>query len=153
MYRDKHIDTITKVNYVLTNHLGSYINASIKYSIVSSWGYLNKETDKWDGMIGELVEDIADIGASPLFFTSDRVYVIQYIAMTSPTGSKFLFRAPKLSYTNNVFLLPFDDFVWICLVALVVVTAIFLTGAIFAEWSVPLSQLVKSHVKIIKYIL
>lgn len=120
--------------------MGSYVNASIKYSIVSSWGYLNQDTGTWDGMIGELVHGDADIGASPLFFTSDRVDVIQYIAMPSPTGSRFLFRAPKLSYTNNIFLLPFDDLVWICLVALIMVTAICLVAATFAEWKVPLSQ-------------
>lgn len=141
-FRDKHIDTITKVNYALTNHLVSYVNATVRYSVVSTWGYRNKTTGDWDGMIGELVNNISDIGASPLFFTSDRVSIIQYIAMPSPTTSEFIFRAPKLSYTDNVFLLPFDNLVWLCLLALVLVTAIFMTGAIFAEWKVPLGPLV-----------
>lgn len=93
-------------------------------------------------MIGQLVNNISDLGASPLFFTSDRISFIQYIAMPSPTSSAFIFRAPKLSYTNNVFLLPFDNLVWLCLIALVLVTAVFMTGAIFAEWMVPLAPLV-----------
>lgn len=139
---DKHIDTITKVNYVLTNHMIAYANATVQYSVVSTWGYLNKSTGQWDGMIGQLVNDDADIGASPLFFTGDRVAIIQYIAMPSSTTSVFIFRAPKLSYTDNVFLLPFDNLVWLCLIALVVVTAIFLTGAIFSEWKVPLAPIV-----------
>lgn len=139
---DKHIDTITKVNYVLTNHMIDYVNATVQYSIVSTWGYLNKTTDQWDGMIGQLVNDDAQIGASPLFFTADRVATIQYIAMPSPTTSVFIFRAPKLSYTDNVFLLPFDNLVWLCLIALVFVTAICLTGAIFSEWNVPLAPIV-----------
>lgn len=108
--RDKHIDTITKVNYILTNCLVQYyLNARVNYSIVSTWGYFNTTTKRWDGMIGELSQNVADLGASPLFFTTDRIAVIEYVAMTSATRSKFIFRSPKLSYTENVFLLPFDD--------------------------------------------
>jgi glutamate receptor, ionotropic, invertebrate len=107
-YHDKHIDTITKVNYILTNHLVGFLNATVSYSVVPTWGYLNTDTGIWSGMIGELTENFADLGASPLFFTIDRVPVIEYLAMTSETRSKFIFRSPKLSYTDNVFLLPFD---------------------------------------------
>lgn len=141
---DKHIDTITKSNYVLTNYVIAFVNATVSYSIVPSWGYQNKTTERWDGMIGELVENQADIGASALFMTDDRAGTIEYIAMPSPTGSAFIFRAPKLSYTDNVFLLPFDDFVWLCLLALVFVTAVFLALATFVEWKVPLAQLVRN---------
>lgn len=108
-YVDKHLDTISKVNYILTNDIIVFMNATVQYSVVSSWGYLNNETGQWDGMIGELVRGEAQVGASALFFTADRVGIIQYLSMTSPTKSKFVFQAPKLSYTENVFLLPFGD--------------------------------------------
>lgn len=108
-YVDKHLDTISKVNYMLTNDIIIFMNATVKYRVVSSWGYLNNETGHWDGMIGELVRGEAQVGASPLFFTTDRVGTIQYLSMTSPTKSKFVFQAPKLSYTENVFLLPFGE--------------------------------------------
>lgn len=91
-------------------------------------------------MIGELVTKSADLGASPLFFTADRVDVIDYIACTSQTRSKFVFRSPKLSYTDNVFLLPFDGGVWGSLFALIVITSIVLYVASKAEWK---SKLVK----------
>lgn len=135
-YRDKHIDTITKVCFILTNHLISYLNASVTYSIVSSWGYLDAN-GSWSGMIGQLVRNEADLGATSLFFTADRVSVIQYIAMPSSTGSAFIFRSPKLSYTDNVFLLPFDDFVWICLGCLVLITAGCLLITVFVESRLP----------------
>lgn len=106
-YANKHLDTISKVNYLLTNDIIVFMNASVQYSIVPSWGYLNNETGHWDGMIGQLVRGEAELGASPLFFTADRVGTIQYLSMTSPTKSKFVFQAPKLSYTENLFLLPF----------------------------------------------
>lgn len=33
-FRDKHVDTITKVNYKLTNQLVEWLNATVSYSIV-----------------------------------------------------------------------------------------------------------------------
>lgn len=85
-------------------------------------------------MIGELVTHKADLGASPLFLTSDRIDVIDYLACTSETRSKFVFRSPKLSFTDNVFLLPFDHYVWSCLIGLVFVAAIVLFIASITEW-------------------
>lgn len=153
--RYKHIDTITKVNYILTNHLIDYLNASIEYSIVSTWGYLDNATNTWSGMIGQLVTKKADLGASPLFFTEDRIPIIQYLAMTSPTRSKFIFKSPKLSFTDNVFLLPFENVsicnmcsrffnffllpiksVWICLGATIIVTSTALFLVSYIEWRI-----------------
>ncbi|KAG5667152.1 hypothetical protein PVAND_015149 [Polypedilum vanderplanki] len=130
----KHIDTITKVNFHLTNRLIEWLNASINYSVVDSWGYFDNKTNKWNGMIGELIDNKADIGASPLFLTSDRIDVIDYLICTSQTRSKFVFRSPKLSFTENVFLLPFDKFVWICLLMLPFIAAIVLYFSMFIEW-------------------
>lgn len=91
-------------------------------------------------MIGELETKAADLGASPLFFTADRVDVIEYIACTSETRSKFVFRSPKLSFTDNVFLLPFDSGVWKSLGAMVILASLALYVASRAEWK---SNLVK----------
>lgn len=85
-------------------------------------------------MVGELLRNEAELGASPLFMTTDRVPLIQYIAMPSPTGSRFVFRAPKLSYTDNVFLLPFNNLVWFCLIGLIVVTGLCFMIAVSTEW-------------------
>lgn len=112
----------------------SFLNASAEYSIVNSWGYKDDKTNEWSGMVGQLVHHEAELGASPLFMTFDRIHIIQYIASTTKTGSRFIFRPPKLSYTDNVFLLPFDSFVWYCLIVLVIITAAFLIVAIFIEW-------------------
>jgi glutamate receptor, ionotropic, invertebrate len=91
-------------------------------------------------MIGELVTKAADLGASPLFFTLDRIDVIEYVACTSQTRSKFVFRSPKLSYTENVFLLPFDKSVWGSLAAMIVIAAFVLYISAHAEWK---SKIVK----------
>lgn len=86
------------------------------------------------GMVGQLIRNEVELGATPLFMTVDRVSIIQYIASPTPTGSRFIFRSPKLSYTDNVYILPFDEFVWYCLLLLIFVTAVFLTISILIEW-------------------
>lgn len=118
---------------MLTEFLMSYLNSSAEYSIVSTWGYKDDKTNEWSGMVGQLVRQEAELGASPLFMTVERVPIIQYIVSPTPTGSRFIFRSPKLSYTDNVFLLPFDSFVWYCLMVLVTITALFLIASIYIE--------------------
>lgn len=120
----------------------TYLNASIIYFFVDTWGYYNETTKQWSGMIGNLVNNEAELGASPLFFTTDRIDVIEYIAMTSATRSKFVFRSPKLSYTDNVFILPFDKFVWFSMAGMIIVSVIILSFATLMEWKLPLRTMV-----------
>lgn len=131
--RDIHVDTISKISYQLTNHLMIFVNGSVKYSIVSTWGYKNQTTGKWNGMVGELLDNEADIGATGLFFITDRVALLEYISNPSSLRGGFIFRAPKLSYTNNIYLLPFDRLLWICLAILVLAIAACLGGAVMIE--------------------
>lgn len=91
-------------------------------------------------MVGQLVRNEVEIGATPLFMTVDRVALIQYIAQPTSAGSRFIFRAPKLSYTDNVYLLPFDSFVWMCLCGLVLFTAFTLAISVFVEWKMQSAQ-------------
>lgn len=86
-------------------------------------------------MIGELTRKEAVIGGTALFFTSDRVSEIDYIAMTTPTKSKFVFRQPKLSYVTNVYALPFHWSVWASTFAFVAISAVVLYFVIRWEWA------------------
>ncbi len=133
---DIHIDAVSKVSYHLTNDLISFMNATVKYSIVPTWGYLNQTTGEWSGMVGEILSDTADIGATPLFLTGNRVSLLEYISRPTAARGGFMFRAPKLSYTNNIYLLPFDRLLWMCLGFLVLVIALFLFGAVMIELKV-----------------
>jgi hypothetical protein len=91
-------------------------------------------------MIGELIDGKADIGASPLFLTANRVDVIDYLICTSQTRSKFVFRSPKLSFTENVFLLPFDKFVWGSLLAMACIAGLVLYFSMFVVWRMAESE-------------
>lgn len=74
-------------------------------------------------MIGDLIDNRSDIGATSSFFTSDRIKLVEYVSMVTPTRSKFVFRSPKLSFTEDVFVLPFDVLVWYSIVGLIIVSS------------------------------
>ncbi|KAJ8873534.1 hypothetical protein PR048_024352 [Dryococelus australis] len=128
---NKHIDTITKLNYILLLHVIDIMNASVEFTIVDTWGY--PTNGSWSGMVGYLQRKEADIGATALFFTANRLPVIDYIAMTTPTRSKFVFRQPPLSFVTNVFTLPFSQGVWLSSAGLVSVCAVALYCALNRE--------------------
>lgn len=59
---------------------------------------------------------------TPAFITKERIGVHEYIAMVTPTKTKFIFRAPTLSFVTNIYYLPFQANVWFSLVALVIIS-------------------------------
>lgn len=54
--------------------------------------------------------------------------------MTTPTRSKFVFRQPKLSYVTNVYTLPFDDYVWLSSIFMVIIVGFVLYITVKWEW-------------------
>lgn len=74
---------------------------------------------------------------TPSFFVMDRLDIVDFIAATTPTYMKFVFRAPPLSYVTNVFTLPFETHVWYCSLALVILTFIVLIVIVKWEWTDP----------------
>lgn len=106
-FMDIHVDTITKINYLITEELMRFLNATAEYQQVSSWGNPDRATGQFDGMVGKLQRREAVLGACAIFLTLERMPFVQYVSMTSGTRMSILFRAPKLSTTDNIFLLPF----------------------------------------------
>ncbi|KAJ8728086.1 hypothetical protein PYW08_016471 [Mythimna loreyi] len=141
---DDHIDTITKVNFPTTNHLLDFLNAKRKYVFADTWGYRVNGT--WNGLTGYLHRGEVEIGGSPMFFTMERISIIDYIASPTPTRSKFVFQQPKLSYENNLFLLPFDTTVWYSTVALIFIIYLVLLLVTKWEWK-KTSHLIESRKK------
>ncbi|XP_045448923.1 ionotropic receptor 75a-like [Melitaea cinxia] len=127
-----HIDTITKVNFPTSNQLLDFLNASRKYIFTSTWGYRNNKT--WNGMTGYLEREEVDIGGSPMFLTSERLSVVEYISSPTPTRSKFVFQEPKLSYENNLFILSFKYSLWYGTIALVFLLYLVIFLVTLWEW-------------------
>ncbi|EFA10663.2 Glutamate receptor 1-like Protein [Tribolium castaneum] len=133
-YRNSHIDAINKLNYILVHNLMDFLNASRQFTMQPTWGYKNSTTGLYSGMAGDLQKGLADLGGTPLFFTPDRIDIIDYIAATTPTYMKFIFRAPPLSYVTNVFTLPFDSAVWHYCFVMVAVVVVCIYVIVVWEW-------------------
>ncbi|KAJ2946159.1 hypothetical protein O0L34_g5090 [Tuta absoluta] len=130
--KEDHIDTVSKANFPPIDHLMDYINATKKYIFMPSWGY--KYNDTWTGISGLLVRDEVEIGVSPLFITKDRWQELSFIIRPTPTDMKFVFIQPKLSYTQNLYLLSFSPAVWRCLTVLVLLMLLALFAVARWEW-------------------
>ncbi|XP_068992023.1 ionotropic receptor 75a-like isoform X1 [Neodiprion pinetum] len=132
-FEDRHIDTIAKVNYPWILSLVEIMNATVSFETVESWGY-RASNNTWSGMIGMLDRKEIDLGGTALFFTKERIDVIQYISLYTPTRAKFIFRRPSLSYVSNVFVLPFRPTVWIASMVFIILVSVLLYVAWKWEW-------------------
>ncbi|XP_028037768.1 ionotropic receptor 75a-like [Bombyx mandarina] len=88
----------------------------------NTWGYAHD--GRIDGMVGSLQRHEADVGGSPIFFKTDRTYVIDYVAETWPSKQSFIFRHPKHpTGVHTVYSRPLSNSVWYCVIAFLFVTA------------------------------
>ncbi|KYN07283.1 Glutamate receptor U1 [Cyphomyrmex costatus] len=113
-FKDKPIDPVTKANYPWILHLVNRMNATISFEVTNSWGYRAKN-GSWSGMIGMLERREIDIGGTATFLVPERIGVVQYIQLYTHTSSRFVFRRPLLSTVSNIFILPFQQNVWIAI--------------------------------------
>lgn len=107
-YIDPHIDSLTKINYFLTNTMIRFLNASVHYTVTDGWGYYDNVTNEFNGLTGMFIKKEVDITANVWFASLMRFDYVQFISMTCPSELKILYQAPKLTMTDNVFLLPFQ---------------------------------------------
>ncbi|EAT33631.1 AAEL014086-PA [Aedes aegypti] len=104
------INTSAKADKAVTTALANILNASVTFHCTPNWK---------QGLIHDLRTRSTDLGATPSYMTPDRLKSVQFLAMTGPLDYKFIYRSPKLSYTDNVFLLSFHDRVWLSIGAVI----------------------------------
>ncbi|XP_043270441.1 glutamate receptor ionotropic, kainate 5-like [Venturia canescens] len=138
-FKNLLVDAPTKSNYPWVFLLARRMNATVSFTGRDTWGYLQKN-GSWSGMIGMLKNREVDIGGSTTFLTADRIGVISYIQLYTPTGSKFLFRRPPLSYVSNLFTLPFERSVWIAIGVLLILVIGLLYVAMKWEYSLKINN-------------
>lgn len=66
-FRDKHIDTISKLNYIFLHHLIDFVNGTRDIWFVNSWGYYDQNIKMYSGMVGHLHRNEAEIGGKNIF--------------------------------------------------------------------------------------
>ncbi|XP_055605551.1 uncharacterized protein LOC129753733 [Uranotaenia lowii] len=121
--RNTHIDTITRISYHHSkNLLVEYMNATIEKTFTTTWGYFNATTGRFDGVAGQLIENTTEFSGTLLLLIQDRLKHIDYLKMPIIGYLRLIFKVPKLSITENIFRMPFDNAVWGSLLALVLTT-------------------------------
>ncbi|XP_056633927.1 ionotropic receptor 75a-like [Diorhabda sublineata] len=118
-YRHTHIDALSKHNWHLMKVLSSILNAKFVNIFENTWGYREKNSTSFSGMIGDLQTNKADIGGGGAFITEERLDVVDYVSPCVRVSLKFIFRAPPLTSVSNLFTLPFSSSVWYACFALV----------------------------------
>lgn len=138
-YRDPHIDSLSRVCYVLISTLADMLNATKRFKFVDTWGYIDPVTKQINGMLGDILAKRSLITGTSLFIVPERVVLYEYIAMLTPTRIQFIFRAPPLSYVSNIYALPFNGAVWLASAVLIAVSCVCIYIAMYWQGSRGLS--------------
>lgn len=131
---DLQVDPVTKSGIRVSVIILQFLNADPKLVLSDSWGSLNATSGKWTGMFGDLISGAAELGGTPSFIRPERAAVADYLAVSLESYVSIVFRAPKLSYTTNIYVLPFQRGVWAASMILFSAMIILLLGAAFREW-------------------
>ncbi|XP_046625652.1 ionotropic receptor 75a-like isoform X1 [Neodiprion virginianus] len=121
---NRHLDTMHRYNYALIRNLQDYYNFTIHLKLTNSWGYLINGS--YNGMVGDLIAGIADIGGSPIMFKNERLKVSEFTVQTYMAKGCFIFRHPKKRTVHNGFLKPFKKEVWYFTIIMAVLSWILL---------------------------
>ncbi|KAL3879138.1 hypothetical protein ACJMK2_031449 [Sinanodonta woodiana] len=106
------------------------------FKLVSDNGYGNwdKDTGTWNGMIGEMINGVADMAVAPLTITKDRQRVVDFTKPFMMLGISIMIKKPDKQKPGVFsFMYPLSNRVWLCvMIAFVTVSLIlFLVG----RWS------------------
>lgn len=122
--RENTVDTMSKSNYIIVRTMMDTLNVTQRYRFHDTWGYMDPVTKRTNGMLGDLLDGISDLGGTALFPSVERVTLYDYSSMITTTKLRFVFRAPPLSYVSNIYYLPFQSMVWLCSGAIVCVACL-----------------------------
>ncbi|KAL4704264.1 hypothetical protein ACJJTC_016282 [Scirpophaga incertulas] len=119
----KTVDSLHKLKFFsVFSYIRDMYNFSYEVQRTNSWGYFRNGS--FDGLVGALQRQEADIGGSPLYFRGDRARLIDYIAETWVSRQCFFFRHPKHPggfYT--IYTRPLTASVWYCILGVLLISA------------------------------
>ncbi|XP_067131934.1 glutamate receptor ionotropic, delta-1-like [Centruroides vittatus] len=76
---------------------------------------IENETGYWNGTVGQLVRQEADMNVAPFFLTYDRFRVIDYSSHLYFIHMKFIIKLPEPKTAWNSLILPFSFQIWIAI--------------------------------------
>lgn len=128
------VDAVGKSGHRLGVAVLQFMHATPNIIPTNSWGSFNSSSGLWTGMMGDLISGKAEFGGTPSFIVAERTEIIEYLSVSLESWTRIVFRAPKLSYTTNVYLLPFERGVWIAAMVLFAAMTLLLLAAAIGEW-------------------
>lgn len=134
------------------SELMQLINGSMSLVFANKYGSYDPNTGKWSDLFGMLQSHSADFALSSFFLVDSRIAMLQYLLSTHMLDAYFVFRRPSFAVADNVFLAPFDRWVWVCtgiiLLILVAVVAAVMSFAT-SKHRVPNSSLAEAFVLVV----
>nr|ALD51359.1 ionotropic receptor 26 [Locusta migratoria] len=109
----KHLDPLARFNYALFLHLKEFYNFTFSVQATRSWGYKTK-AGRFDGMMGVIQRNEADIGASSALIKKERLEIVDYAGHTWKFWPRFLFLHPSGQRLHTALLTPLSTKVWFC---------------------------------------
>merc|ERR1719150_3281016 len=129
------IDLIAEIAEILK------FNYTFKWVDDGAYGYKNKETGEWNGLMGELLSQKADLAIADLSITFEREKAVDFSNPFMTLGISILYRKPKKQEPALfAFMSPLDFEVWIYMVfAYFIVSILLFILARFSpyEWDNP----------------
>ncbi|XP_047018873.1 ionotropic receptor 75a-like isoform X2 [Helicoverpa zea] len=108
--RNRQIDTFPKFTYPLMMLAAQDMHFRFDLRQMDLYGV--SHNGSFDGLVGRLQRNDAEVGLASIFIRPDRMQVADYISETCVLLCAFIFRQPARSAVSNVFLAPFSAGVW-----------------------------------------
>ncbi|XP_011645300.1 glutamate receptor ionotropic, kainate 2-like isoform X1 [Pogonomyrmex barbatus] len=125
--------------YEMSNILG--FNYTFEVQTDNAYGSFNNVTQKWNGMLGKIIADEADLAITDLTITAERETAVDFTTPFMNLGISVLYRKPTSAAPGLLsFLGPFSTDVWLHLIgAYVVVSSLLFVIGKFCpvEWTNP----------------
>uniref|UniRef100_A0A6P7G0D5 Glutamate receptor 4-like isoform X2 n=1 Tax=Diabrotica virgifera virgifera TaxID=50390 RepID=A0A6P7G0D5_DIAVI len=112
--KDTHSDASLKVTSALLKVITEMVN-------ITPVMLYDTGSNKCRGMIDDLENGRAELPGNSLFISLDKIETIDFLVPCCPFSLKFILRAPPLTYVSNLFILPFDQYVWLSCVILLII--------------------------------
>ncbi|XP_011502679.1 PREDICTED: glutamate receptor ionotropic, kainate 5-like [Ceratosolen solmsi marchali] len=107
---NSHVDIMMRYHYALILQLRDMYNFKINLKRSETWGY--KVNGTYNGIVGDMLNGIVDISASPFQYKKERLDVCEYTVEAYVVKLYFMFRHPKKNAVRNPFLKPFKQNIW-----------------------------------------
>ncbi|XP_011705439.1 PREDICTED: LOW QUALITY PROTEIN: glutamate receptor ionotropic, kainate 4-like, partial [Wasmannia auropunctata] len=132
-YEGFAIDVIYEISKIL--------EFNYTFVVEESTGTLNKNTGRWTGMLGKIIDGEADLAITDLTITADRSEYVDFTTPIMNLGISILYRTPKKAPPSLMsFLSPFSNGVFLYLIGAYIIISLllFVVGRLCpAEWNNP----------------